>query len=54
MPGKRQLFRHSEDVNFLSFLSFGGGIARQDENCLGKIHLTRDSLHFIIIQAARR
>ena len=49
MPGKRQLFRNSEDADFVSF---AGGIARQGESCLGKIHLTRERLHFPIIQAA--
>ena len=53
MPGKRQLFRDSEDADFLPFLSFSGGIARQNESCLGKIHLTRESLHFLVGQTAR-
>ena len=53
MPGERQLFRNREDADFLSFPSFGGGIARQDESRLRKIHLPRDSLHFPIIQAVR-
>src|SRR5438128_11624142 len=53
VPGKRQLFRDSEDADFLPFLSFNVGIARQDESCLRKIHLTRERLHFVIIQAAR-
>src|SRR6266404_2695971 len=53
MPGKGQLFRDSKDANFLPFLSFSAGIARQDESCLRKIHLTRESLHFPIIQSAR-
>src|SRR5438552_550970 len=53
MTGKRQLFRDSEDADFLPFLSFSSGIARQDESCLRKIHLTRERLHFVIIQAAR-
>src|SRR5438309_4275441 len=53
MPGKRQLFRDSEDADFLPFLSFSGGIARHNESCFGKIHLTRESLHFVIIQPAR-
>src|SRR5207245_10892153 len=35
------------------FLSFNGGITRQDEGRLRKIHLTRESLHFSIIQTAR-
>ena len=34
MPGKRQLFRDREDADFLPFLSFSGGIARQDESRL--------------------
>ncbi len=50
MSGERQLFRDGEDADFVSF---SGGIARQDESCLRKIHLTRKRLHFIIIQAAR-
>src|SRR6267378_1055271 len=53
MPGKRQLFHDREDADFLPFLSFNGGIARQNESCLGKIHLTRESLHFSILQPAR-
>jgi hypothetical protein len=53
MPGKRQLFRDSEDADFLPFFGFNRGIARKNESCLGKIHLTRKSLHFVIIQAAR-
>src|SRR6266481_8548797 len=50
MTGKRQLFRDREDADFVSF---SGGIARQNESCLGKIHLTRERLHFVITQAAR-
>src|SRR5438874_3251677 len=53
MPGKRQLFRDSEDADFLPFLSFSSGIAWQDESRLGKIHLTRERLHFTIVQPAR-
>src|SRR5438270_14038788 len=53
MTGERQFFRDGEDADFLSCLIFSGGIARQDESCLGKIHLTRERLHFVIIQAAR-
>src|SRR5438046_2301446 len=53
MSGKRQLFRDREDADFLSSPSFGGGIARQDESCFGKIHLTRERLHLAIIQTAR-
>src|SRR5436853_7828686 len=53
MPGKRQLLRDGEDSDFFPFLCFSGWITRQDESCLGKIHLTRESLHFPIIQAAR-
>src|SRR6266403_5128341 len=53
MPGKRQLFGDSEDADFLPFFGFNCGIARKNESCLGKIHLTRDRLHFVITQAAR-
>src|SRR5438552_13214671 len=53
MPGERQLFRDSEDADFLPFLSFSSGIARQDKSCLGKIHLTRERLHFVVVQATR-
>src|SRR5436853_5862347 len=53
MPGKRQLLRDREDADLLSFLSFSGWIARQDESCLGKIHLTRERLHFVIPQPSR-
>ena len=53
MSGKRQFFRDSEDADFLPFPSFSGGIARQDESRLRKIHLSRDSLHLTIIQPAR-
>ena len=47
---QRQLFRDREDADFVSF---GGGIARKNKSCLGKIHLTRERLYFVIIQAAR-
>ena len=50
MTGKRQLFRDREDADFVSF---GGGIARKNESCLGKIHLTRERLHFVVVQPAR-
>ena len=53
MPGKRQLFRDSENADFLPFFGFNRGIARKNESCLGKIHLTRERLYFVIIQAAR-
>src|SRR5438309_10797742 len=53
MTGKRQLFRDRKDADFLSLLSFSGRIARKNESCLGKIHLTRQRLHFVIVQAAR-
>jgi hypothetical protein len=53
MSGKRQLFRDREDADFLPFFGFNRGIAREDESCLGKIHLTRERLHFVITQAAR-
>ena len=53
MPGKRQLFSDRKDSDFLPFPGFSGGLARQDESCLGKIHLTRETLHFLIIQSAR-
>src|SRR5438874_8557278 len=53
MPGKRQLFRDGEDADCLPLLSFSGGIAWQNERCLRKIHLTRERLHFVIIEAAR-
>jgi len=52
MPSKRQLFRDSEDADFLPFFGFNRGIARKNESCLGKIHLTRERPHFVIIQAA--
>ena len=42
-----------EDADLLPLLSFSGGIARQDESCLGKIHLTRERLHFVIPQPSR-
>src|ERR1700730_10201355 len=45
MTGKGQLFRDGKDADSLPFFGFGRGIARQDERCLGKIHLTRHSLH---------
>src|SRR5438045_9761121 len=53
MPGERQLFRDREDVDSLSLLGFSGGIARKNESCLRKIHLARERLHFVIVQAAR-
>src|SRR6266478_5141561 len=53
MSGERQFFRDREDADFLSFPGFNGGIARQDESRFRKIHLTRESLHLPIIQAAR-
>src|ERR1700720_2144528 len=53
MTRKRQLFRDRENADFLPFLSFNRGIARKNESCLGKIHLTRERLHFVVVQSAR-
>src|ERR1044071_494389 len=52
MPRKGQLFRNREDADFRPLLRFKGGIARQNEGGLGKIHLARERLHFVIIQSA--
>src|ERR1700738_1969961 len=53
MPGERQLFRDREDAYLLPLPRFNVWIARQDESCLRKIHLTRNRLHFPLIQSAR-
>src|ERR1700676_1577220 len=52
MAGERQLFRDREDADFLPFLSFSGGVPRENESCLRKIHLTRERLHFLVVQSA--
>ena len=49
MPGERQLFLDREYADLLSFPSFRSGIARENEGCLGKIHLARQGLHLAIV-----
>ena len=52
MTRKRQLFRDRENADLFPFPSFRGGVARQDERCLGKIHLPGETLHFVSVQSA--
>jgi hypothetical protein len=52
MSRKRQFCFDCKDTDFLSFLSFSGGIARQNESRFRKIHLPRQSLHFAVIQSS--
>src|SRR6266550_6275424 len=44
MPGKRQFLLDREDADFLSFPSFHGAIARENESRFRKIHLPRQVL----------
>ena len=53
MSGKRQLFLHRKYADPLPLPDFNFWLARQDEGCFREIHLTRESLHFPIVQAAR-
>ena len=52
MPGKRQLLLDRKDADVPSFSRFSGGGARQNESCLRKIHLPRQSLHLRVRQSA--
>ena len=52
MPGKRQFLLDSKDADFLSFPSFSGGIARENESRFRKIHLARQGLHLGVSQPA--
>ena len=53
MSGKRQFRFDRKDTDFLSFPSFNGCIARQNESRFRKIHLTRQRLHLAVIQSSR-
>src|SRR4029079_14431366 len=53
MPGKRQFFLNCEDADPDSALELGRRVTRQDERGLGKIHLTRQSLHELGAYPAR-
>ena len=52
MAGKRQFLFDCKDADFLSFPSFGGGVARENESRFRKIHLARQGLHLGVIQSA--
>ena len=52
MPGKWQFRLDRKDTDFLSFPSFSGGIARENESRFRKIHLARQGLHLGVIQSA--
>src|SRR5207248_9463150 len=53
MSRKWQLLLDREDADFLSFPSFRGGVARQNERRLRKIHLPRQGLHLAVTQSSR-
>src|SRR4030095_658384 len=52
MPRKRQFGLNREDSDFLSFPTFSGSIARENESGLRQIHLARQRLHLGVIQSA--
>src|SRR6266436_3571582 len=52
MSRKRQFCFDRKDADFLSFPSFSGGIARENESGFRKIHLARQSLHLGVIQSS--
>src|ERR1043166_9361697 len=52
MPSKRQFCFDCKDADFLSFSSFSGGVARQNESRFRKIHLERQGMHLGVMQSA--
>ena len=52
MSGKRQFFLYGENAHSNAAFFFGGGVTRQNVSRLGKIHLFRNGLHFVIAEAA--
>jgi hypothetical protein len=50
MTRKGELFLHREDAYSHPALAFHGRITRQNESCLGEIHLPRHRLHLFVAQ----
>src|SRR6478736_4554110 len=52
MPGKWQFRLDREDADLLSFSSFRGAIAWENESRFRKVHLARQGLHLDVSQPA--